>query len=379
MKYFEQTRTDGYSHWALWGFVFWITALGWIAAQMFLTSPLLPIVEKLDPALAQDFINSSAEIFADANPMVLVLSGLGFLISSVLGLVFGLVALNQPIGKRRVLTIIATLCVVVSFTSLLSLFPMMQSAESSRVLNRILAISPMVYALILLTFPATLVLLYVGQKYVLKRSILSLHTAFSRFRWFRVFQSVAITWIVFGIATFALNATGLKTFTFTFDASRFFIYAAISLSLIPLQSATEEIVFRGYLNQAFENILGNKWIAFVITSLMFMALHLSNPEALSGAEAGILPIVMSGYFFFGFAACLMVWMDDGLESAIGVHAANNTFAAVFINYENSVLPTPSVFQVTSSPVIDSVLTIVTLSLVLIILWHSRPKSDARTV
>jgi membrane protease YdiL (CAAX protease family) len=373
MKYFQQTRENGYSHWALWVFVFWITVLGWIAAQLFITSPILPITQEIDPVLANEFLKASTELVNEETAILLGFLFLGFIGSTLVGLILSIVALNQPVGRRRGLAISAGIFIFLSFATLLLMFPMMTSPESSRVLNKILAISPTVYALILLTFPATLVLLYVGQKHILKRSILSLHTAASRFRWFRVFQSILITWGIFAALAAVLHFTGVKPLTLTFDASRFFIYAAISLCLIPLQSATEEIVFRGYLNQAFENVLNNKWIAFVITSLMFMALHLSNPEALSGAESGILPIVMSSYFFFGFACCLMVWMDDGLESAIGVHAANNTFAAVFINYEGSVLPTPSIFQIQTLPVLDSLLTIVTLGLVLIALWYSRPK------
>lgn len=374
MQYFEQTRQTGQSHWALWVFVFWITVLGWIAAQMIITSPIVPIVTEIDPQLASDFVRSSESLLSEDNIAKIALLSLGFLISSIIGLVLSLVTLNQAVGRRRTLAVIASPFVAISLICLFMLVPMMNSAEASQILNKILAISPTVYALILLTFPATLILLYIGQKFVHKRSIVSLHTAYSQFRWFRLIQSVVITWSIFAILAALLHFTGVKPLTLTFDASRFFIYAAISLLFIPLQSATEEIVFRGYLNQAFENILRNKWVAFIVTSLMFMALHLSNPEALSGAEAGILPIVMSGYFFFGFACCLMVWMDDGLESAIGVHAANNTFAAVFINYENSVLPTPSVFQIKTLPVLDSVLTIVTLSLVLIALWYFRPRS-----
>jgi len=122
------------------------------------------------------------------------------------------------------------------------------------------------------------------------------------------------------------------------------------------------------------HFLKNKWVVFTITSALFMAMHLANPEAVAGAEKGILPIVMSGYFFFGFAACLMVLMDDGLESAIGVHAGNNTFAALFVNYENSVLPTPSVWQIKAEPVYDSIGTIIILTVVLALLyWLKKPE------
>ena len=357
--------------------MFWLTILGWIAAQLFLTSPLIPIAQEIDPELGQAFIDASTAAFENVNMAVIGLATLGFLIATAFGLLFSLLALTSKSKYSKGFGIAGGVAIAASFFCLYLLSPLASSPESTDVLNRLLAQSPTSYALILLTFPASLGMLYIGQKFIHKRTILSLHTAFSKFRFARAFQAIAVTWIILGVLAFGLNVLGITPLTFSFDASRFFIYAAISLAFIPLQSATEEIVFRGYLNQAVENLTRNKWVAFIITSLLFMAMHLANPEALSGAEAGILPIVMSGYFFFGFAACLLVWMDDGLESAIGVHAANNTFAAVFVNYENSVLPTPSIFQIQASPVLDSVFTIITLSIIVIALYALRPKPVVR--
>lgn len=377
MQYFKNTRLHGVSNWWSWIFVFWLTLLGWILAQLFLTSPLLPIAQEIDPELGQAFLNASTTAFDDVNMAVIGLAALGFLVTTAFGLIFSLIALTTKSNSSKGFGIAGGIAIAGSFLCLFLLSPLASSPESTDVLNRLLALSSLSYALILLTFPASLVMLYLGQKFIHKRTILSLHTSFSKFRFARAFQAIVVTWIILGVLAFGLNAFGITPLTFTFDASRFFIYAAISLAFIPLQSATEEIVFRGYLNQAVENLTRNKWVAFVLTSLLFMAMHLANPEALSGAEAGILPIVMSSYFFFGFAACLLVWMDDGLESAIGVHAANNTFAAVFVNYENSVLPTPSIFQIQASPGLDSVFTIMTLSIILIVLYALRPKPVVR--
>ena len=108
-----------------------------------------------------------------------------------------------------------------------------------------------------------------------------------------------------------------------------------------------------------------------------MAMHASNPEAMEGSASGTFPIVMSAYFFFGFAMCLVVWIDDGLETAIGIHAGNNCFAAIIMNYENSVLPTPSVFLTGSDPVKDSISTVVVLGTLVAIIWWLRggPKQN----
>ena len=84
---------------------------------------------------------------------------------------------------------------------------------------------------------------------------------------------------------------------------------------------------------------------------------------------------MSSYFFFGFIACLMVWMDDGLESAIGFHAANNTFAAIFVNYEGSVLPTPSLFMASPNTAVDAPVSVAAMALIAFILYKTRKPLD----
>jgi hypothetical protein len=88
---------------------------------------------------------------------------------------------------------------------------------------------------------------------------------------------------------------------------------------------------------------------------------------------------MSGYFFFGFAMCLIVWIDDGLETAIGIHAGNNCFAAIIMNYENSVLPTPSVFLTGTDPVKDSISTVLVLATLVAIIWFWRSGSKSRAL
>jgi membrane protease YdiL (CAAX protease family) len=227
------------------------------------------------------------------------------------------------------------------------------------------------YLLFLLTFPSALIGLYLGQKFVHSRSIKALHTAARKFRLTRLAQGFLLTWIVLGSFAFIADVLGLIEVEYIFSGGKFWIYALVSLAFIPLQSATEEIVFRGYFNQGLTHVLKSKWIAFALTSLAFMALHLSNPEALEGAASGTLPIVMSGYFFFGFAMCLIVWIDDGLETAIGIHAGNNCFAAIIMNYENSVLPTPSIFLTETDPVKDSISTVLVLTVLVVVIWFWR--------
>ena len=71
-----------------------------------------------------------------------------------------------------------------------------------------------------------------------------------------------------------------------------------------------------------------------------MALHLGNPEATSSADKGLYMhiLTVSSYFLFGYLLCVLVYFEGGLETAIGVHVANNLFAAA-VSYTHLTLPT----------------------------------------
>ena len=368
--YLNQTQ-HGDSRWWVWGIVFWFTVLGWLAAQIVVTSPIFPILDSVDPELSQQMLDMSMAVFTGEGASSIYLFGGLFAGSTILGLVFWV--LNR-VTKNMARKIFGTLCglmVVASLFSLAKFFPLMTTPELSELNPKIISASPLIFLFILLSFPATLIVPYLGQKFLHQRSIKSLHTAASKIRWNRGLQAFFVTWIVLGLFTAILHFTGISSVKSNIGAERFIAYSLICILFLPLQSATEEIIFRGYLNQGIHHLLKNKWVTFAITSFLFMAMHLANPEAVAGKESGMHVLTMSHYFLFGFFACLMVWMDDGLESAIGFHAANNTFAGIFVNYEGSVIPTPSLFIAKSNPAIDVFIAIATLGLITYIMWRTR--------
>jgi len=236
-----------------------------------------------------------------------------------------------------------------------------------------MGLNAIIYMCFLITFPGTLLIVYLIQKIWHSRTIKSLHTAFERFNWSRVLFAMGVFWAIAAIFSAIGHFSGHSPLTFQFDPARFFGFALVSFLFIPLQSATEEIIVRGYMNQGLGQYVKNPWVVFFLTSLLFMALHLSNPEASASADKGAYMhfLTMSSYFSFGFLLCILVYYEGGLETAIGVHAANNLFAAVFVNYENSVLPTPSVYITQLNPVYDLPIGMGMLAIVTFILVRTR--------
>ena len=375
MSYFEQTKS-GESRWWSWIAVTWLAFVGWMVFQLILTMPIVGIAAMTDPPLDQAlnsaFASSTGSASSQALSLISALCGLGVTLAVIV------ILLTEGM-IRKIAGALAGVGILLCFATSKLASQGSDSSEIMNVITQVMGASPLAFTLFLLTFPAGLIALYLAYTNIHKRNLLTLHTAASKFRWVRVLQGFVLAWIVLGAFSFIANMLGIIEVQYIFAGGKFWIFALVSLLFIPLQSATEEIVFRGYFNQGLIHMFKSKWIAFAITSFAFMALHLSNPEALEGAASGSLPIVMSGYFFFGFAMCLIVWIDDGLETAIGIHAGNNCFAAIIMNYENSVLPTPSVFLTGTDPVKDSISTVLVLATMVAIIWYWRNGSKRRAL
>ena len=89
--------------------------------------------------------------------------------------------------------------------------------------------------------------------------------------------------------------------------------------------------------QGFGHWLNSRFMALFLTSIVFGSLHLANPEITAlGYEFIFL------YITVGFVLGIMTLMDDGLELAIGFHAANNLFAALLVTADWTVFQTESI-------------------------------------
>ena len=111
------------------------------------------------------------------------------------------------------------------------------------------------------------------------------------------------------------------------------------LVLTPLQSAAEELVFRGYVMQGLALLTRRPALIAIASSLAFTAPHLLNPEVL---EHGAL-VMAANYFAIGMLLATITLRDGRLELAVGLHAVNNLFLALVANYEGSSLTTESIF------------------------------------
>ncbi|EGV44853.1 CPBP family intramembrane metalloprotease [Bizionia argentinensis JUB59] len=267
--------------------------------------------------------------------------------------------------------------------------------------------------LMLLSFAGGLVGVFLVVKYLHKQSITELTTARKKIDWNRFWFAFILWGVIATSFIFLDYYSSPENYVLNFKLVPFLILCMIAIVLIPIQTSFEEYLFRGYFMQGlgiatiqnkfpfififsiasiliyfyldyvfvFSSILKSAYYIFMpllliwltssnlfkniviskpnsllykvlnrnstpllITSLVFGLLHIANPEV---AQLGY--VVMVYYIGTGLFLGVMTLMDDGLELALGFHAANNLFTALLVTADWTAFQTHSVFKDTSLP------------------------------
>lgn len=185
----------------------------------------------------------------------------------------------------------------------------------------------------------------------------------SRVRWRRVLAGIA----VWGGLNVLLLAASLiispEDYEFRFDGWQFLWLVVISFVMIPLQTTCEEYGFRGYLAQGIGSWMRNRWAVLIITSVAFGLMHSANPEV---KEYGY-GIMMAQYITMGLILGVVTLLDDGIEVAMGIHAANNIFASVLLTFKGSVLPTAALFMAKETDPVTDFVSVVVVGVVAVVI------------
>jgi membrane protease YdiL (CAAX protease family) len=205
-------------------------------------------------------------------------------------------------------------------------------------------------------------------KYLHNQTILSITTSRKKVDWGRISFSF-ILWALFSILTFlALYFKSPENFVWNFKPIPFLILLVLGSLLIPIQTSTEEYIFRGYLMQGFANLSRNRWFPLLMTSLIFGSLHIFNPEVLKMGY-----IIMVYYIGTGLFLGILTLMDEGIELSLGFHAANNLIGALLVTSDWSVFQTHSIFKDMSEPSagLDVILPIVVIYPILLFIFTKK--------
>jgi uncharacterized protein len=191
---------------------------------------------------------------------------------------------------------------------------------------------------------AFLIVLLIWVRLVHRQSLTSLTTARPAISWKRFFTSFFIWGGLSAGMIWIAYLSAPENFEWNFKLQPFLTLLVASVILIPLQTSFEEYLFRGYLMQGLGIATRSRLFPLLFTSITFGLMHIANPEV---EKMG--PLVLVYYIGTGLFLGIITLMDDGMELALGFHAANNLVACLLVTSDWSALQTPSVLKDLSVP------------------------------
>jgi len=195
------------------------------------------------------------------------------------------------------------------------------------------------FLLLILMFGFALFGLYLVVKYLHQKDLKTYITSNERIDFRKIFFGFGL-WMIISVLLEAISyLLSPETYSFRWIPDSFIPLLIISIVFLPIQTSFEELFFRGYIMQGITFFAKNKWLPILLSSIFFGLVHGTNPEV---AKYGFWTMQFY-YIIAGLFLALITVLDDGLELALGVHAATNIFGATLFTYEGSVLQTDSLF------------------------------------
>jgi len=222
--------------------------------------------------------------------------------------------------------------------------------------------------LVMISFVFAFAGIYFVVKFIHHQTLLSVTTSRSKVDWKRILFSFFL-WSFFSLVSFLfVYLRAPEQFVLQFKLVPFLILVILGCILIPIQTTTEEYVFRGYLMQGFANLAQNRWFPLLMTSIIFGSMHWTNPEV---GKMG--NIIMIYYIGTGLFLGVITLMDEGMELALGFHAANNLVGALLVTSDWTVFQTNSIFKDLSEPSagIDVILPVVVIYPILLFIFSKK--------
>ena len=198
--------------------------------------------------------------------------------------------------------------------------------------------------LMLLVFAVGLVFIIGVARFLHNQPLVALTTSRPKIDWSRFWFAFILVGSFLIIATLADYFINPQDYVLNFQPIPFLILFVIAVLFIPLQTSCEEYLFRAYLMQGLGVMARNKWLPLIVTSVVFGGLHFFNPEV-----EKIGNIVMINYIGTGFLLGILALMDEGIELALGFHAANNLIAVLLVTADWTAFQTYSIFKDVSEP------------------------------
>jgi membrane protease YdiL (CAAX protease family) len=262
-------------------------------------------------------------------------------------------------GSAIIFEIIILIAVMVYFIS--------QGFDTNYFFQIILNNPLVTIAILGITYVISLIFLYIGVRYIHQRKFITLINTDFQFSWRRLLKGGAIWIVLLTIGTMLTLLFDPGSLKITFNVNAFSILLILSLLVFPIQASFEELFFRGYLMQGFGLLSKKPWIPLLITSVIFAFLHYFN----GGTTLMSIDMILQA-LIVGLMLAIVTLGENRLETAMGVHIANNLFVCLIANNPTGFtenLPSLFTYTATPDPLIDSLgVSLYAVVLLLIIFW-----------
>ncbi len=173
---------------------------------------------------------------------------------------------------------------------------------------------PFSFAFGMMTLILLIPALWLATRLIGAKPVGLLSSVIGRLRWGWLARcglvGIAIYAVAYGGSSLYTVAQG-ESLTPTFDFPRTVVLLILTVTLVPLQSAAEEYVFRGYLMQAIGSWLRHPAFAILLPVPLFVIGHTYGPLGLTDVAV------------FAIAAGYLTWRTGGLEAALALHIVGN--------------------------------------------------------
>ena len=214
-------------------------------------------------------------------------------------------------------------------------------------------------------------LFYLCIRFIHKKKFLSLINTGKNIKWNRILKGAGL-WVgimvIFTLVSLMFHESNLSL---NFNPGSFLLLLILSFLVFPIQASFEEIFFRGYLMQAIGLITKKPVVPIILTSLIFGVIHFFNGTNVTTS----ITIVFSATIL-GLMLGIIVLGENGLETAMGAHIANNMYVAVVFNTSDSGLGgLPSLITTETTDPLSGIPWLILMASVMIIIIFWNKKED----
>lgn len=223
--------------------------------------------------------------------------------------------------------------------------------------------------IVFFVYGISFLLFYLCVRFMHKKRFTSLINTTGKFDWMKLLKGASIWTAVMAALTFIPILTTAQDYQITFNPKTFGILFILSVLAFPVQASFEEIFFRGYLMQAFGLLSKKPIVPLLATSILFALVHFFN-----GTDLQMSVMMVVGTLVIGLMLGIIVLGENRLETAMGIHIANNMFVAIIYNSTDSGLGNlPSIITVQQSDAVTGTMGILiaAVAVIIIIFWNKR--------